>query len=385
MPLRTLLAATALCLGLVPTMLVAQQAGSSGEATRENLNIEQQAILKDYQGFERRLAELGEALRGSDLDRANLLGQAHSESARNQVSDRMEAIVKILADEQPYADAVERQQQVVAQLEAILIILQTDAERDRIKERIAELEANLKDLNRVIAGQKDVRADTERGADFGELQEDEAEVAKGAQALADKIAEQDRRRAAEGQPEGQPSSKQPQAGDPQSGEPQAGEPMSGEPQSGEPMPSDPENGDMPPGERNPGEQPPGETEAGDKEPGEPMAGDPQSGEPMSGEPMSGEPMSGEPMSGQPQQGQPQQGQPQQGQPQQGQPQQGQPQQGQPQQGQPQQGQQQQQQTPGREQLEQRSGRCSRRSTSSKSRTATKPPTSRMPPSLSSRR
>lgn len=269
---------------------------SSSPAPKINLTQEQQAILRDYEGFEKRLAELAEALRGSDLDRANLLFQARSESQRQQVHARMAEIVAILTEQRPYADAVERQKLVVEQLEAILKILQTDAERDRLKARIQELEAILRETNRVIGAQKDVRAETERGGKFGDLQRDEERVRKSAGDLAEKIDEQDRARQGEvprsgeeaapreGQPPPgeappMPGTQPPSPGDDSAPRPPAGEvppssPAPGEPSPGQPMPTPPREGSPSPSapgqpSPSPSGQPQAEPRPGERNPASP--------------------------------------------------------------------------------------------------------------------
>ncbi len=269
---------------------------SSSPAPKINLTQEQQAILRDYEGFEKRLAELAEALRGSDLDRANLLFQARSESQRQQVHARMAEIVDILTEQRPYADAVERQKLVVEQLEAILNILQTDAERDRLKARIQELEAILRETNRVIGAQKDVRAETERGGKFGDLQRDEERVRKSAGDLAEKIDEQDRARQGEAPRSGEeaapregqpppgeappmPGTQPPRPGDDSAPRPPAGEvppssPAPGEPSPGQPMPTPPREGSPSPSapgqpSPSPSGQPQAEPRPGERNPASP--------------------------------------------------------------------------------------------------------------------
>lgn len=327
----------AVCLAVMLTTGVRAQPPiptSASPPPKVDLTIEQQTILKDYEGFERRLAELAESLRGSDLDRSNLLLLARSESQKQLVQSRLNEIVAILSDKRPYADAVERQKLVVTHMEEILKILQTDAERDQLQARIKELEATLKETNRIIAAQKDVRADTERGGEFGQLGDEEQKVQAAASNLADKIDEQDARRAAESgrsgeaSPEGKPG--------------ENGEPPPGEQQPREQKPGDDQPADSKPGERQPGEEP---------SPTEPPSGNPETkpGEQPPGAPMPGQPSPAEPSPGQP--SQPSPGQPSQGQP--SQDQQSQQPQGPPQE-QPPSGEEQQEgddRTPGRQQLE----------------------------------
>ena len=294
--------------------VLAQPAGGSTKPAAPQIDIttEQTAILRDYQGFEKRLAELAESLRSSDIDRANLVLQARSESQRQQVQARINEVVDILSNRRPFADAVERQRLVVDQMEAILEILQTDAQRDRLQARIKELEAILKETNRVIAAQKDVRADTERGEDLDKLEGDEERVKEAAENLADKIDQQDARRAAE---EGGDSRSQ------QNGEPrEQGEEGDPDKQQGdEPMEGDPAP------EKQTRENQPGESPGGER-----PQGDPSESQPMPGELQDAQPSEGQQSPQQQLQGQPSE----------------------PREGQQQQGEQQSEQTPGREQLEQ---------------------------------
>lgn len=279
--------------------------GAAAEAPAAKFNIvgEQQAIVRDLRSFEKRLAEVSEGLRGSDLDRSNLLNQARSEIQRNQLNAKLDEIVAILSEKRPYADAVERQKAVLVHMEEILRILQTDAERDRLQSRIKELEAVLKDTNRIIAAQKDVRADTERGGDFRQLEEKESQVLKSAKELGENIDRQDAERRAE-----------------------QGERPSGEQPSGKSDEENKSNGNQQ-SENKPGDQKPGE-----KSPDKPTGDD--SSKPGKDSP------SGDSPQGQSQQSQSPQDQSPQGPPQPGESQQGQQQQGQ-----------QRDQTPGREELQ----------------------------------
>ena len=94
-----------------------------------------------------------------------------------------------------YGDAESRQEELLADLAELLELLQSEDERDRLAAEIARIKDLLKDTQRIIGQQKDVRADTERGGDPQELQEDQQRVAEATDKLADKSDQQD----AEGQ------------------------------------------------------------------------------------------------------------------------------------------------------------------------------------------
>lgn len=240
-----------------------------------NLLVEQQAIFKDYADFERRLAEIGESLRGSDFDRANLLIQARSESQRNKVTANLQAIVAILGEKRPYADAVERQKIVIEQLEALLRILQTDAQRDRLRAEREAIEAWLKENNRLIAAQKDVRADTDRGGDLQQLEGQEQKIAESAGGLARKIDDRDAQRRIEqeaknGDPQPSDSSKpgdqnenpsdpgqqRPEGQSPEGKTPDGEQPPPGEQPRPGPDPKPDEPSPMQPGQQSPGQKSP---------------------------------------------------------------------------------------------------------------------------------
>jgi hypothetical protein len=74
-----------------------------------------------------------------------------------RVSQQMDQIIALLKKEQ-FGDAIERQADLVKHLRQMLELLQSEdrrSELDKEKERIQNL---LKELNKNIAGQKDVRA-----------------------------------------------------------------------------------------------------------------------------------------------------------------------------------------------------------------------------------
>ena len=261
------------------------------------LDILQQALKNDYDRLEKKLLELAEYTSRTDPDRARLLMDVRSESISRRISSKMQRITQSLtpSDEGDvlYGDALSGQEELLTDLAALIKLLQSEDERDRIDAEIARIQDLLKDTNRIIGQQKDVRADTERGGEPGELQSDQEQVAEDAERLAEKIAQQDAQRQAEN------------GGEPQEGDSQENESSEREGDSQDPEPSESENSES-------------------SEPSE-------DSEPSEGESSDSEPSEGQ----QPSQGQPQQGQQQQGQSQQGQQQQ-----------------QQSEQTPGREQLEQ---------------------------------
>ena len=319
----------------------------------------QQQIFRDYERFEKSLFDIAEQMRRKDPERAELLFRARGISQEDRILPELQAISELLKGDAKYGDALNRQSDVVERMRSVLKLLQSLDALDDNAEDIKFFEEQLKALNRILAGEKDTQAETNRGGDSNKLSSQQDNLNRQARELADKLKQHDLKQAkkpgdssAEGEqpmdgssPESSPmpgDSKDPSAPQTEPGEKKPGddnsrpEKMPGDKPEGseKPMPGDkPSESEKPmPGEPMSGEQKPGESESS------PMPGDSQSSKPMPGKPMPGKPMPGQEQSpSQPPNGAPQQPQEQQpgGSPE----------------GQQQQ-QDQQQQSPGREELEQ---------------------------------
>lgn len=231
------------------------------EAPPVDLGQLQLQIQRDFERFEEKLFDLSEATRSEDPDRAELLNRTRSQSRELRILDQMKAIAALLAEGQELGDASARQEELIAHLQVLLKLLQSEDERDRIAREIARIEDLIKDTNKVIGEQKDVRAETERRGNSEKLEGQQGRVQDHAQQLADKIDRQDAERAAEQQgadsengsetqpgenatPEGQENSGRPMEGE--TGMPEEGEPMEGERPESQPSEGEPMEGDMPP-------------------------------------------------------------------------------------------------------------------------------------------
>lgn len=291
-----------------------------------SLNQLELQVKKDFDRFEKALFNVAEGLRKSEPDRAELLYRARSQSETQRLADEMAAIADLLEKKarKPgeeanalYGRAGEKQEELIARLEGLLKVLQSENERERLGQEIARIQDLLKDTNKIIGKQKDVRADTERANRPGErLQGSQEGVEKDARKLAEKIDRQDAQR--RGDKDKKPSDPKPSDGKPSESKP-------GDSKPGEPKPGDSKPGDKSDKPKTDPKDPDSKTPQQEMDPkeGDPKKPQdkPQDGKPSDGKPQQGKPMEGSPMPGQPQQGKPQDGQPQQGKPQEGQQQQ----------------------------------------------------------------
>lgn len=221
---------------------VPTEEAESSSSEQERLDILQQAIKNDYDRLEEKLLELAEYTRRTDPDRADLLIRVRRESTSRRISAQMDRVIESLTPSDKgdvlFGDALSRQEELIGDLSALLALLQSEDERDRIDAEIARIQELLKDTNRIIGQQKDVRADTERGGDPKDLQGDQQKVTEEAGQLAEKIDQQDAERQAansdqssEGEPkEGDPNEPSEDASDEgkEPGEPSEKEPSESE-------------------------------------------------------------------------------------------------------------------------------------------------------------
>lgn len=290
-------------------LAVAQDAGKDDSpAAKKELPLEigQQAVLSRFDRFEKELVQMAEQLRnGGDSERAELLFRAHSKSQQERVIGQMRMIHELLAGKTPqFGESIQRQEELVNSLVVLLDLLQSENRISEIEAERARVKEILKNVNKLIGKEKDVRANTERGADPNKSADDQQDVSKDAEKLIDDVKQQDAKKQAEQESNQSADDKKTSNPDDESSDPKE--------------PSTPKDGES--------------------DPKQSSKGDPKDGSPKDGQPKDGESPKGEPKDSDPQQSPPQDGQ---------KPQEGQSQEGQPQKAQPDQ----QQKTPGRQDLE----------------------------------
>ena len=190
---------------IVPAIAFAQTASSpSPDATppARDLSATEQQIFRDYERFEKSLFDVGEQLRRKDPERAELLYRARSQSQEQNILAEMQTIAELLRTqnasgataEPQYGPAADRQKEVLVRMKAVLRLLQSQDERERVGAEIARIQELLKQTNRIIARQKDVRADTQRSSDPSKNSDAQKRVAEEAKNLSEKIEKQDTER-----------------------------------------------------------------------------------------------------------------------------------------------------------------------------------------------
>lgn len=294
-------------------------AGTPPAATpaAESLPSRQEALALRYQRFEATLLQLAEYLRKTDPDRAELLVRAIGKSKEQRIQDQLGQLVELLK-QQKLGDAIEGQETAVAEMMLVLQLLQSEDRKDEIEREKARIRDLIKDVNKLVLKQTDVRAATEKGGS-DKLPDQQRDVADATQKVMDKIDAQDAAKQANangkpgengkpGKPSGKPGEEKPEGDKPEgdmpkdpndkpadpsdpsgSGKEGSGKPGSqGKPKDPMGKPKDPMGKPMADGDKPPmdGDKPPMD---GDKPADAGMPSD-SSGKPMPGK---GKPMPGQ--------------------------------------------------------------------------------------------
>ncbi len=200
----------------VPAVLTAQDAPPPN---KPNLANDQDSIKARYKRFNLTLQQMAEILRKQDPERADLLFRALGKSQETRIEDQMNLIFSLLNKEQPQlGEAIDRQEELVGQLKNLLDLLQSEDRRSEIEKEKLRLQELLKDINKLIGKEKDIRAGTERGDDTKKLAEKQGDAAKQADQLGKKIDKQDAEKNGEANPDSKTQKPGSKSDDSKSGE-----------------------------------------------------------------------------------------------------------------------------------------------------------------------
>ncbi len=308
--LRILSTLLIVCLGVFPLLGWTQDSAPSAEnaatakpptdaetkaAAEKSALIRQSEMSARYRQFDHTLQKMADYLRKTDPAKADIVLRVIRKSKETRVSDQMNRVVQLLENEQ-FGAATERQDSVLADMQALLRLLRSDGILDENRAEQARIKDLLKNVDKLIGKEKDLRAKTERGENADRLADAQAKVAKETKDLENKIDAQDAAKNA-----GKPGESKP--GESKPGESKPGESKPGESKPGEKKPGDSKPGEKKPGESKPGEKKPGESKPGESKPGESKPGESKPGESKPGESKPGESKPGQSKPGQSKPGQ----------------------------------------------------------------------------------
>ena len=125
-------------------------------------DIEQQALKNRFERFQKTVMQMAEQMQKNEPDRADLLFRTLSKSQEERVVAQMKAIEELLAKpESELGESISRQESLIKSLYLLLELLQSENRLSEIDAERARITDILKDVNRLIGGEKDARAATE--------------------------------------------------------------------------------------------------------------------------------------------------------------------------------------------------------------------------------
>ena len=349
----------AVVVGLVALAPVVPAQAPPGPGTTDPDKIKgtQEENLKFFKKFADEMLRLAQRWEKSDnpddRDRAKSLRAGLELIEKKGVENLFKDLVKGLGAKNPnsgdFNTLLGKDAKLIAALQEILAVLETEDETERIRRQIKDIEEAIKEIKAVKTRQEIARAKTENPkTDSNQISKQQGDITKDTQDIANRLGGKDKKGnpnaqagkddKSEPKPESKPGESSPEAKPDTKENKATDKPMDGA--GGEQKPMDAKGGmdasaDKPSpkgegGDPKPGDQKPMDPKGGEGEQ-KPMAGDPKAqgdnkgepkpssgqkggeAKPMSGEsgmPMGGSPSASKPSSGQPSSGQPSSGQPQ---------------------------------------------------------------------------
>jgi hypothetical protein len=182
---RTLLAGVLASCLLLPGIVGRGQDKPAPRAV-DQLAVQQGVVADKYAKLEKLLEEMARIEAVSNPKRAALLMQALRQSKENLTATKLNAIVRLLTQEQ-LKRAAENQQDVRKDLQGLLELLLSENRSDRLKSEQERIREYLKEVERIIRLEKSVQGRTEGGVPTDEVAKDQAKVADRTGQLGKKI------------------------------------------------------------------------------------------------------------------------------------------------------------------------------------------------------
>jgi len=201
-----------ICIALVPSIVlaaaVAQEPPTAAPAGNEPaasgkdsasgppLSEAQQAIKVRFDRFEDTLFKMARYLQKTEPARAELVLRALGRSKEERVAERMTLISRMLSKEESgspqYADAIEEQDQILANLRELLTILRSEDILDENRKEQERLKELARQVSALIDAEKVHQAETQRGTPTDRVAKGQERTAKQTGDIIGKIDEHDR-------------------------------------------------------------------------------------------------------------------------------------------------------------------------------------------------
>ncbi len=179
----TIVVAVGLCASIV---VMTAGPGFAAANSAEELSLEQQQIAAKFRRLEQVLVRMAELTEGTDPRRAALLKKAVRQSGEQLIDVRFETLVELLRKDQ-LARAMQNQQYLGKDLQALLKLLMSEDRAKRIRSRKLRIREYLKRINLIIKQQKDIQGRTADSENPKPISSEQGRLADHTEALAKDI------------------------------------------------------------------------------------------------------------------------------------------------------------------------------------------------------
>jgi hypothetical protein len=212
--LALLLSITALVFSAQPT--VAQQTPQGEDAplaeptSADDLAYQQSQLADRFARLESLMLRSAEFDAATNPRRSALLRQALRQSKDRFIRLQMESLVEMVRQDK-LSGAIDKQRQVLDELEALLQLLLTENRSDRLKSEQQRVRSYIQELERIIRQHRSVQGRTEGGDDIKQVSKDQGRVADRTGQLRQRIDENEGSDQTEGQGQ-KPGDEEPDSG-----------------------------------------------------------------------------------------------------------------------------------------------------------------------------
>ncbi len=164
----------------------AQPSPKSQPTEADELALDQSKLADRYERVEKLILRMAEFDQADNPRRSELLKNAFALAKDRDIQLQMDAASRML-EQQKLQRAIDEQEQVRRDMQALLELLLTENRADRLKDEQARVRDYIREIERLERMQRSVQARTEGGVESELLQREQNQVADAAQQLHEKI------------------------------------------------------------------------------------------------------------------------------------------------------------------------------------------------------
>ena len=224
-----------------PPAISTEDTGKS--VTPKTLRDDQLAVSGRYARFERMLTQMADILGRQDPERADLLRRAIGKGREGRISEQIKDVVALIESGE-LGNASEKQAEIIASLQAMLKLLQSEDRRSAVERERDRLNDLLKDVRNVLAEQRSARAATQNAPAPSNAAPGQKKAISETEKLLEAMREHDEKDAAKDK-EGNDNDSKDGSKDGKKSEPKDGDPKNSpqDPKEGEPKEGNSKQGD----------------------------------------------------------------------------------------------------------------------------------------------